>query len=87
MPSPSKNNKSNNNKPGFVTELNAKVKMLEETIIELKKRNSDLEERVTILESKSKVSERVNDELRSEADRLDQDGRRSNLIIKHVFVN
>ena len=45
-----------------------------------------LENRVNVLEDKNAVLETVNSKLQKELDRLDQYGRRSNIIIRNIEV-
>ena len=52
----------------------------------LKKKITDLEDRVVKLECKNAVLTQVTEVLRKEVDRLDQYGRRSNVVIRNVEV-
>ena len=84
MPPPPSNKNKNKNKPDHVFQLKSEIKKLQERLEDVEKRNLELEDRVTTLESINTVSSRVTEELKNEIDRLDQYGRRSNIIIKHV---
>ena len=84
MPPSQSNKNKNKNKSENVAHLNNEIKKLHERIDDVEKRNLELEDRVTTLESINIVSSRVTEELKKEIDRLDQYGRRSNIIIKHV---
>ena len=75
-------NKNNNQ----MIEMKKKLKELEDKIIKVEKKNVSLEGRIVQLESVNAVMSKVNDELTRELDRLDQYSRRSNVIVKNVFL-
>ena len=75
-------NKNNNQ----LIEMKKKLKELEDKIIKVEKKNVSLEGRIEQLESVNAVMSKVNDELTRELDRLDQYSRRSNVIVKNVFL-
>ena len=75
-----KNNNSSNNMN------NATVEDLKRQIEELISKNNSLEARVTQLEEKQIISAHVNELLNKEVDRLNQYTRRSNLVIRDMFV-
>ena len=59
---------------------------METRISKLEAANEILEGKVEGLESRAKISENVSEKLSVELDRLDQYHRRSNIIIKDVFL-
>ena len=62
------------------------VKALEARVAALEQRNKLLENKVEVLESQNAVSSKVTSELTKELDKLSQYTRRSNIIIKNVFL-
>ena len=86
MSTPSKNNINNKMKNNQMVELKKKLKELEEKVTKLENKNNILEEKLIRLESSNQVISRVNDELSKEIDRIDQYSRRSNLLIKNMFL-
>ena len=62
------------------------VKALEARVAALEQRNKLLENKVEVLESQNAVSSKVTNELTKELDKLSQYTRRSNIIIKNVFL-
>lgn len=79
---PQKKNHNNNQ----MAELRHKLSQLENQIKIMEEKNKNLEARVDELESVKIISANVNDRLVDELDRLDQYSRRSNLIIRNVFL-
>ena len=76
---PKKNNKNNEQGGGNGGSKQTALEELQQKVLAL-------EERVEKLESKNAILSKVTDVLRSEVDRLDQYGRRSNIIIRNVEV-
>ena len=70
----------------IIAELNAKLKSLEAKVNVLEERNKSLENKVDIIESKNAVCEKVTNELSKELDKLSQYTRRSNVVIRNVFL-
>ena len=69
-----------------IKDLKERMVVLEKKLEELEEKNQTLEKHVIVLESRVAISEKVSDTLSSELDRLDQYHRRSNIIIKNVFL-
>ena len=62
------------------------LEKLEIQVDELEKKNKSLEDKVEILESRVNISENTSKHLTVELDRLDQYHRRSNVMLKNVFL-
>lgn len=80
--SPSTPQKINNS----IAELRQRLSNMEEKVIALEKHNESLEKRVEELEASKAISENVTKQLANEVDRLDQYLRRSNVIVRNVFL-
>ena len=74
---------NNNN---LASDLKKQIETMEARIKALETANQSLEKKVEHLESRVVISERVSEQLTTELDRLDQYHRRSNIIIKNVFL-
>ena len=83
---PKNNNNNNNNSNNTVMEMKRKVELMEARIKNLESANSALETKVAELDSRLIVSERVSERLSLELDRLDQYHRRSNVVVKGMFL-
>ena len=70
----------------MVDNLKKQLAKMENKVHNLKVKNKTLEEKVERLESKVVILEIVTKRLENELDRLDQYHRRSNIIIKNVFL-
>ena len=77
-----KSGKNTNN----TNKSNQLVAELKKRIEELEVRNKSLEDRMGLLEEKQGVLSHVNGMLSQEVDRLNQYTRRSNIVLKNVFV-
>ena len=86
MPKGNNNNNNSPSPPKGIAELKRQVELMEARITVLESSNKSLEGKVESLESRVKISERVSDQLSLDLDRLDQYHRRSNIIIRDVFV-
>ena len=76
----------NKDKSNPMVELRNRIAELEGKVSQLQNKNNNLENRVKELESYQAVSHRVNSELSKEVDRLGQYTRRSNLIIRNMWL-
>ena len=83
-----KSNNANNNNNGnnTIAELKQQIAVMGARITKLEEANEELESKVDVLEGRLKISENVSEKLCIELDRLDQYHRRSNIIIKDVFL-
>ena len=75
-----------NKSPQKNNDFNNKLKALEARVNILEEKNKSLESKVEVLESRNAVCEKVNTELSKELDRLCQYTRRSNVVLKNVFL-
>ena len=85
-PSNSKTPQKKNHNNNQMAELKQKLTQLENKLKTMEEKNKNLEARVDELESVKLISANVNDRLVDELDRLDQYTRRSNLIIRNIFL-
>ena len=76
----------NNNGNNTIAELKQQIAVMGARITKLEEANEELESKVDVLEGRLKISENVSEKLCIELDRLDQYHRRSNIIIKDVFL-
>ena len=74
-----KGQNNNNNSPQVVIDLKKQIESMETRI-------KSLEGKVENLEGRLVVSERVSEQLTIELDRLDQYHRRSNIVVRDVFL-
>ena len=79
------NNKNRNNNNQLI-ELKKKIIELEKRLTQSEEKNELLERRITLVESENSIIKKVNNELVKEIDRVDQYSRRSNVIMKNVFL-
>ena len=81
------NNNNNINKSNsLISDLEKELSQMKEKVNKLEGKNSNLELRVEELETKCKVSENVTSLLVLEVDRLSQYQRRSNVVIRNMFL-
>lgn len=82
MSSPSSTTKNNQ-----LVELKRKLKEMEDRMKVVEEKNSSHEKRIEELESEIIITKKVNEELVKELDRVDTYSRRSNIIMKKIYVN
>ena len=81
------NNDNNINKSNsLISDLKKELSQMKEKVNKLEAKNSNLELRGEELETKCKVSENVTSMLIFEVDRLSQYQRRSNVVIRNMFL-
>ena len=80
------NNNKNSAAASSSHKLNESIDELKQQIGQLQSKVNTLENKVELLESEVIISKSVSNTLSKEIDRLDQYHRRSNIIIKNIFL-